>query len=218
MQRSILKLDKISENRYHTVFRNNHGRKIYICLTYKSNEVLITNCFYTDRPERNKKRTIPLKFKTTQCSCDNLLNVLADELDKRFFGIEFSETEDDMSAEEYIKLKNSDKHKYKFLILVNSGDTYKTRFKNRIHRSIQLEISQSGNNGVITDCHYYDRHYKRNNAYITPSGLTSITFDFSLDNILKIVNNELNCDFTDIIITKDSFGFDNTSLPICGSI
>lgn len=68
------------------------------------------------------------------------------------------------------------------------------------------------------DCHYYDRSYKRNSAYITPSGLTSITFDFSLENILKIVNDELNCDFTDVIITKDSFGFDDSSLPICGSI
>lgn len=218
MKRSILKLDKISENRYHTVFRNNHGRKIYICLTYKSNKVLITDCFYIDRPENDGKRTVPLKFKTTQCGYDNLLNVLANELDKRFFGIEFSEIENNISTEEYIKLKISDKHKYKFLILVNSGNKYQTRLKNRIHRSIRLEISRSSNNGVITDCHYYDRHYKRNNAYITPSGLTSITFEFSLDKILKIVNDELNCDFTDVIITKDSFGFDNTSLPICGSI
>lgn len=218
MKRSILKLDKISGNCYHTFFRNNHGRKIYVCLTYKNNEVLITDCFYTDRPESNGTKVVPLKFKTMQCSYDNLLNVLANELDKRFFGIEFSEIENNISAEEYIKLKISDKHKYKFLILVNSGNTYQTRLKNRIHRSIYLEISQSGNNGVITDCHYYDRHYKRNNAYITPSGLTSITFEFSLDKILKIINDELNCDFTDVIITKNSFGFDNTSLPICGSI
>lgn len=143
---------------------------------------------------------------------------MADELDKRFFGIKFSEIENNISAEEYVKLKISDKHKYKLLILVNSDDTYKTRLKNRVHRSIYIEISRNGNSGVITACHYYDRQYKRNNAYITPSGLTSITFEFSLDKILKIVNDELNCDFTDVIITKDSFGFDNTSLPICGSI
>lgn len=167
---------------------------------------------------RNGCNPIPLRLKTFKCRHDNLLDVLADELDKHFFGIEFSETENNISAEEYIKLKNSNKQKYKFLILVNSGDTYKTRLKNRIHRSIYLEINRNDNNGIITDCHYYDRHYKRNNAYITPSGLTSIAFDFSLDNILKIVNNELNCDFTDVIITKDSFEFDDTSLPICGGI
>lgn len=218
MKKSVLKMDKISGDYYHAVFRNNHGRKIYICLTYKNNEVLITDCFYTDRPESNGTKAVPLKFKTSCCTRENLLDVFANELDKRFFGIEFSETENDISAEEYIKLKSSDKHKYKFLILVNSGDTYKTRLKNRIHRSIYLEISRNGNRGAISDCHYYDRLYKRNNAYITPSGLTSITFDFNPNNILEIVNDELNCDFSDVIITKDSFGFDNGNLPICGSI
>lgn len=74
-----------------------------------------------------------------------------------------------------------------------------------------LEIVRSGNKGTIIDCHYSDRTYKRNNAYITPSGLTSITFDFSLYNILKIVNSELNCDFTDVIITQDSLAL--TILP-----
>ena len=52
----------------------------------------------------------------------------------------------------------------------------------------------------------------------TPSGLTTIYFDYSLDAILKIVNEELNCDFTDVIITKDTFGFEKSELPICGSI
>ncbi|MCI9626251.1 MAG: hypothetical protein HFI90_05655 [Clostridia bacterium] len=218
MQKSILKMDRISRNRYHTVFRNNHGRRIYLCLNYRNNEVLITNCFYIDRPERNGTKAVPHRFKTSRCARENLLDVLADELDKRFFDIEFSETENDVSADEYIRFKSADKPKYKFLILINSGDSYKTRLKNRVHRSIYLEISRNGNNGIITDCHYYDRQYKRNNAYISPSGLTSITFDFSLDNIRRIVNNELNCDFTDVIITEDTFGFDNTLLPICGSI
>ena len=140
------------------------------------------------------------------------------ELDKTFFGIEFCDIENHLSTEEYIKLKTQVKTKYKFLILVNDNNTYKTRLKNRIHRSILLEIVRNGNKGTIIDCHYSDRTYKRNNAYITPSGLTSITFDFSLYNILKIVNSELNCDFTDVIITQDSFGFNNSPLPICGSI
>lgn len=218
MQKSILQLDKQQGYTYQTLFKNNHGRRIYLKLKLSDKEVSITDCFYTDRPEKNCTRTVPLKFKTSRCTRENLLDVLANELDKHFFGIEFSEIENNISAEEYIKLKISDKHKYKFLILVNNANTYQTRLKNRIHRSIYLEISRSSNSGVITDCHYYDRHYKRNNAYITPSGLTSITFEFSLDNILRIVNDELNCDFTDVIITKDSFGFDNTSLPICGSI
>lgn len=148
----------------------------------------------------------------------SLIDVFKNELDKTFFGIEFSDTENKLSTEEYIKLKTQVKTKYKFLILVNDNNTYKTRLKNRIHRSILLEIVRSGNKGTITDCHYSDRTYKRNSAYITPSGLTSITFDFSLYNILKIVNSKLNCDFTDVIITQDSFGFNDSPLPICGSI
>ena len=61
------------------------------------------------------------------------------ELDKTFFGIEFSDTENKLSTEEYIKLKTQVKTKYKFLILVNDNNTYKTRLKNRIHRSICLK-------------------------------------------------------------------------------
>nr|QGT51067.1 hypothetical protein Firmicute1046_1430 [uncultured Firmicutes bacterium] len=218
MQKSILKLDKVSENCYHTIFQNNHGRRIYIRLICENDEYLFTDCFYTDRPERNGTKAVPLRFHTLRCKQDDLLIVVASELDKHFFGVEFSDSENNMSAKEYIKQKSQDKRKYKFLILVNSGNVYKTRIKNRIHRSIRLEINRTGSKGVITDCRYYDRRYKRNQLYITPSGLTSNIFDFDMDNILKIVNNELNCDFTDVIITKDRFGFDATTLPICGSI
>lgn len=69
-----------------------------------------------------------------------LIDVFKNELDKTFFGIEFSDTENHLSTEEYIKLKTQVKTKYKFLILVNDNNTYKTRLKNRIHRSILLEI------------------------------------------------------------------------------
>lgn len=167
---------------------------------------------------RNGHNAVPCKFHTSHCTCDNLIDVFKNELDKTFFGIEFSDTENKLPTEEYIKLKTQVKTKYKFLILVNDNNTYKTRLKNRIHRSILLEIVRNGNKGTIIDCHYCDRTYNRNNAYITPSGLTCITFDFSLYNILKIVNSELNCDFTDVIITQDSFGFNDSPLPICGSI
>lgn len=139
-------------------------------------------------------------------------------LTKHFSELNFPIPKTKFSTEEYIKLKTQVKTKYKFLILVNDNNTYKTRLKNRIHRSILLKIVRNGNKGTIIDCHYSDRTYNRNNAYITPSGLTSITFDFSLYNILKIVNSELNCDFTDVIITQDSFGFNDSPLPICGSI
>ena len=43
-------------------------------------------------------------------------------------------------------------------------------------------------------------------------------FEYTPQKILEIVNNELNCDFTDLIITNDTFGFDDSNIPICGSI
>ena len=218
MQKSILYLDKKQGQTYHAIFKNNHGRRLYIQLQINNNEIFISDCFYTDRHARNGHNAVPCKFHTSHCTCDSLIDVFKNELDKTFFGIEFSDTENKLSTEEYIKLKTQVKTKYKFLILVNDNNTYKTRLKNRIHRSILLEIVRNGNKGTIIDCHYCDRTYNRNNAYITPSGLTCITFDFSLYNILKIVNSELNCDFTDVIITQDSFGFNDSPLPICGSI
>lgn len=111
---------------------------------------------------RNGHHAVPCKFHTSHCTCDSLIDVFKNELDKTFFGIEFSDTENKLSTEEYIKLKTQVKTKYKFLILVNDNNTYKTRLKNRIHRSILLEIVRSGNKGTITDCHYSDRTYKQN--------------------------------------------------------
>lgn len=107
---------------------------------------------------RNGHNAVPCKFHTSHCTCDSLIDVFKNELDKTFFGIEFSDTENKLSTEEYIKLKTQVKTKYKFLILVNDNNTYKTRLKNRIHRSILLEIVRSGNKGTITDCHYSDKN------------------------------------------------------------
>ena len=70
--------------------------------------------FYTDRPARNGHNAVPCKFHTSHCTCDSLIDVFKNELDKTFFGIEFSDTENKLSTEEYIKLKTQVKTKYKF--------------------------------------------------------------------------------------------------------
>lgn len=155
---------------------------------------------------------------TLQCSYDDLTDILAAEIDKRFYGIEFSDTENKLSTEEYIRLALQDKHKYKFLILVESDGVLKTRLKNRVHRTIYLEIKQSSYRGLIQNCHYCDRRYKRDDQLITPFELKTIYFDYSSEKVLEIVNNELNCDFTDIVITLDTFNFEKSNIPICGSI
>lgn len=63
-----------------------------------------------------------------------------------------------------MKLENAHK-KYCFLIMVGDGDSYhglpvhlRTRLKNKLHRSIYLELAYyKDGNGVVKRCHYYDR-------------------------------------------------------------
>ena len=218
MKRMSLNLDKVHKNYYQTIIRNNHGRKIYLKISCFEDIIRIIDCFYIDRPERNGVKAIPQKLKTFEFKQSELLNVIANELDKRFSDVIVFETENNITASQYIKNFESTKNKYKFLIFVQDGEILKTRIKNRVHRSIYLEIKISGEKGTITDCYYYDRKYKRDNCFITPADFNTIFFDYSIENILKIVNSELNCDFTDVLITKDSFGFNKTNFPLCGSI
>ena len=218
MKRSILTFDKTFDDEFHTIIRNNHGRRLYLKVALSGEKITIYDCFYIDRPMRNGIKAIPRKQTTLQCSYIDLTDVLAAEIDKRFYGIEFSDTENKLSTEEYIRFALQDKHKYKFLILVESNGMLKTRLKNRVHRTIYIEIKCSGGKGLIHKCHYCDRRYKRNNQFITPSELNTIYFDYSTEKVLEIANTELNCDFTDIIITSDTFNFDKTNIPVCGSI
>lgn len=218
MKRSVLKFDKLSDNTYHTIIKNNHGRKIYLRVNRFDDAITISDCFYIDRPMRNGNRAIPHKWTTVKCNYSSLIDVLAGELDKHFYGIEFSDKETNTSTEEYITHYLQSSKKYKFLILIEYDGVLKTRLKNRVHRTIYFEIKQNGYRGLIENCHYCDRRYKRNNQLITPFELKTIYFDYSTQKVLEIVNNELNCDFTDVIITRDTFSFEKSDIPICGSI
>ena len=218
MKKSILKFDRVSGNTYHTIIKNNHGRKIYLRVNRFDETITISDCFYIDRSMRNGSRAIPQKWTTTKCNYNSLIDVLSKELDKYFYGMEFSEKKSNETAEEYIAHYLQNSKKYKFLILVECDGILKTRLKNRVHRTIYLEIRQNGYIGLIQSCHYCDRRYKRNNQLITPFELKTIYFDYNVEKVLEIVNNELNCDFTNVIITKDTFNFEKNDIPICGSI
>ena len=218
MKRSILTFDNASNDTFHTIIQNNHGRKIYLKVNRIGEAITISDCFYIDRPMRNGSRAIPQKWTTVKCNYSSLIDVLAGEFDKHFYGIEFSDKETNTSTEEYITHYLQSSKKYKFLILIEYDGVLKTRLKNRVHRTIYLEIKQNGYRGLIENCHYCDRRYKQNNQPITPFNLKTIYFDYSLEKVLEIVNNELNCDFTDVIITRDTFNFGKNDIPICGSL
>lgn len=114
--------------------------------------------------------------------------------------------------------------KYNFLILIGEGDlingipiVIKTRLKNRIHRSIYIEMQYQNGKGVITDCYYYDRKYKARKNVI-PETLSTVFFEYNRQTILNIINNELNTAFTSIIfVTDGSIDIDN-KVALCGNI
>ncbi len=218
MKKSILKFDRVSGNTYHTIIKNNHGRKIYLRVNRFDETITICDCFYIDRPMRNGNRAIPQKWTTIKCNFNSLIDVLTGELDKHFYGVEFSEKETNTSAEEYITHCLKSSKKFRFLILVDCDGVLKTRLKNRVHRTIYLEIKQNVDKGLIKNCHYCDRSYKQNNRAVTPFDLKTIYFDYSTKKVLEIINNELNCDFTDVVVTSDTFNFVESNIPICGSI
>jgi len=218
MKKDELSFELMPSGNYHTVFRNNHSRKIYLQIERQNDELRLIECCYIDRPLKSGRYPIPKKFKPKQCKCDELIDIIATTLDKRFYGMSFSCEKDPTTRDEYIQSKQGHT-KYQFLIFVKDGTVIRTRLKSRVHREIYLEIQiVFGQAAHISDCHYCDRQYRTNGKIVTPVGLTTVFFYPTKENLLRIVNEELNCDFTDIIITEDTFGFYEKPIPICGAI
>ena len=235
MKKSILKLEAFANNdfsnTFRTIIKTQHGRVMFLSLEVNDPYCIITDCFYTDRNKgrAGSKRysSKPLKLKTFHFPADNLLSVIETELDRKFYGVEFIRNDNaDLSLNEYLKIKtDSANNKYRFLIMVGDGNSYnglpvrlRTRLKNNLHRSIFVELVYYKNgNGVVRQCHYYDRKYKRQDVKVTPPQLTSCFFLYNREGILNLLNHEICCDFTHIIVT-DGIDFDSNTLPICGAL
>lgn len=225
MKRQSLILHKAQGGRYRTVFKNRHGRIIYLELIKQDDYCSITDCYYLDR-ELEQTHT-PKKFKTSYCRFDNICEIISSELDKHFYGVEINELFSDLTVDEFVSKKLNDmRNGYKFLIFVGSGITVNgipteitTRLKNRIHRSICLKLCHyKGELGIVSDCFYFDRTYKSKEK-VMPAALTSVFVKYQRDAIIDMVNSELNCDFTDIIfVTDNSIDIENNSTVLCGNI
>ena len=93
-----------------------------------------------------------------------------------------------------------------------------TRLKNKMHRSVYVELAYyKDGNGVIEQCYYYDRTYKRKGLRVTPYLLTSCFFPYSHEGIINLLNHEICCDFTHMIVTDD-IELASGSIPLCGAI
>ena len=234
MQKSILKLELYTNNgkeAFRTIFKNQHGRVLYLSIEIDDTNCSIIDCFYIDRnqgrtgPERCRSK--PLKLQTVQFHIDNLLHVIKIELDKKFYDVEIIKTDSiNLTLDQYLQVKSENLHrKYHFLIMVGSGDTYnglpiclRTRLKNKLHRSIFIELQYyKEGRGVVNQCYYYDRKYKRQDVKITPPLLKSCFFPYTQEGILNLFNHEICCDFTHMIITDGIDLYSNTA-PLCGAI
>lgn len=235
MNKSILKLEIFTSSSYaktfRTVFKTQHGRILFLSLNVNATDCTILNCFYNDRNQgktgTDRYKSKPLKLQTFQFQMDNLLSVIETELDKKFYGVEFIHTDTaDLSLEQYLQLKAENaRKKYHFLIMIGDGDKYnglpvhlRTRLKNKLHRAIFVELSYYKNgNGVVKQCHYYDRKYKRQDVKITPFLLTSCFFPYTHEGILNLLNHEICCDFTHMIVTS-GIDLDSNKIPLCGAL
>lgn len=208
MKRSVLELHNAGGNDYQAFIKNNHGRKLYFKLSALDKKCEIVDCFYIDRA----KRTEPKLLKTRKFQLDELLSVIAKELDKNYSEYRFADAPV-LTTEDFIE-QVLHTEKYNILIMLKNENTLKTIFKNRFHRAIYLEIEVHDKKALIKECRYCDE--RGEGTTITPYSITTIYFDYNFTNILNIVNDELEGGFTDLLITENhTIKLDRA---ICGSI
>ena len=212
-------------DRWRTIIKNRHGRVIFVEVSIRDGTCKITDHCYVDRLRSGKYYAVPKKFVTMECAVSSLLSIIASELDRTYYGINYSRTHSDLSNKEFISAKLSEMQRtYRFLIFVAEGEpvnhtfpVLKTRFKNKLHRSIYLELHTCDVKTTITDCHYFDREYNSPVKAVPPT-LSCISFDYSRSSILRLVNEELVCDFTDMLIVSDGSIDISKPMPFCGHI
>ena len=232
MHKSILKLEASgSASTFRTTIKTRHGRVLFLSLEINDSICTIRDCFYIDRNQGRegeaRYKAKPKKLRTLQFPVEDLLAVIEAELDKKFYGVEFVETEQtNLSLDEYIDFKaSSSNRKYRFLIMVGDGGNYhglpmrlRTRLKTKLHRSVYVELAYyKDGNGVVRQCCYYDRQYQRQGIKITPPTLISCFFPYTREGVLNLLNHEICCDFTHIIVT-DGIDVDANTTPLCGAI
>ena len=191
----------------------------------------IVDCFYLDRTSRRAGETlyshVPQKLKTKSFKSEDLQAVIATELDKQFYGVDFCHGETaSLTQEEYIRRwQVTHCGKYRFLVMIGSGELYnglpsrlRTRFKSKLHRSIYIELGYYKDGlGVVKQCYYYDRQYKRDAVQITPPMLISCFFPYTKKGIMDLLNRELCCDFTHMLLAED-IDIDANVTPLCGAV
>ena len=110
-------------------------------------------------------------------------------------------------------------------LMVGGGDScnglpvrLRTRLKTKLHRSVYVELAYCRDGqGVVRQCCYYDREYRRQGVRITPPMLVSCFFPYIPEGILNLLNHEICCDFTHMLVT-DGLDLESNTAPLCGAI
>ena len=212
MNSKILTLYKTNGKEYSSIFRNNHGRIIFMSIILVDGFLTITECFYLDRVVRPE----PKKLTTIICKLSSLLDVIKNELDKSFKEIEWDDSVI-MSKEALISTHMAARKPKILIMLADNNGVIRTIFKSKFRREIYLEIALSGEGNIatISKCYYVDKRAK--GMKIPPQGLITVRFEFSLKNLLEIVNTELEGGFTDVLISSPHHTI-TLERPICGAI
>lgn len=208
MKNKTLSLFKSDNAHYISIFRNNHGRVIYLSIIKMRERIEIVECEYLDRT----RVMTPRRLVTRNCAVGELLDVIREELDRDFAEMEFCD--EVIISKDYLISSFLGKRKKKILIMIAEGDKLKTIFKSKFRREIYLELTVSDGTATITQCYYVDKRAK--GKKIPPQGIVTVKFTFSLGKLIEVVNSELEGGFTDAIIAHShTLKLDG---PICGSI
>lgn len=234
MKRGILKFDACTmdghADTFRTIIKTQHGRTLFLLLEISGSDCTILDCFYIDRNQgkngMDRYSSKPSKLRTFQFKTDQLLDIVEKELDKKYYSTEFAAGREGLSTEQYLQWKiDSERKKYCFLIMVGDGESYdglpvhlRTRLKNKLHRSVYVELKYyKEGKGVVCQCYYYDRKYRRQDIKVTPPQLISCFFPYSHQGILDLLNHEVCCDFTHIVITNE-IDLESNMTPLCGAL
>ncbi len=209
MKNKTLSLFKSDNAHYISVFRNNHGRVIYLSIVRSGESVEIAECEYLDRT----KAASPKRLVTRTCELAQITDVIGAELDKSFSKVEFC---DDVTvSKDYLVSIFLGSRKIKVLILIAEGDRLMTIFKSKFRREIYLELALNDGVATLVKCYYVDKRAK--GMKLPPQGIITVRFDYSLEKLLEVINLELEGGFTHVLVTREHTLTLNDG-PICGSI
>lgn len=202
-----------NERLFHTVLRTRHGRRVYLALELieARNVYIVRECVYVDRV----RIATPHKVVTREIPAALLEQVLMTELDCSA-GV-CTIIEGTFATKKQLIEKVKEAERPYILLLVPMGEGLYTCFKNRHRRAISLHVKLNNGSATIDDCHYCDARGRRTGRQYTPQGLLTISFSFSMEALLKIVNDELEGGFSGVIIADD-YRLPSLDSPFCGRI